>query len=63
MSSLLNTLEISKYIALTSRLSPKDWYVSWVKERSWLIHVSPGSKLDWVSDITLFFVKNSNILS
>ena len=49
--------------ALTSRLLSKDWYASWVVERSWLIQKSTGLKPDWLSDIKLFSMKDLNILS
>ena len=32
-------------------------------ERSWLTHESPGLEPDWLSDVKLFFVKKSNIVS
>ena len=56
-------LDISKKIALTSRLSSQYRSVSLVLERSRLTHESPGLKPDWFYDIKLFSVKDSNILS
>ena len=45
-----------------SKPSPKDLQISWVTNRSWSIHESPGLKPDWLGDIKLFSVKNLYIL-
>ena len=60
---LLIALDIDCYCFNSSRLSSQDWHISWVIERNWLMHESPGLKPDWLSDIKLFFVKNLNVLS
>ena len=39
--TLSNALYMSKQTALTSRLSSKGWWISWVIERSSLTHESP----------------------
>ena len=31
-------------------------------DKSWLIHISPGLKPDWLGDIKLFSAKNSCVL-
>ena len=57
--NLSHALDMSKKIAMTSRLSLRDRWISWMINKSWLIHESP----DWLSDIKLFSAKNSTILA
>ena len=59
--TLSNAFEILRKTLLTSRPSSKELYISWVIDKSWLIQESPGLKPDWMEEISLFSIKNSNI--
>ena len=52
--TLSNALEISRNTLLTSRPSSKDFSISCVIDKSWLIQESPGLKPDWFGDIYWF---------
>ena len=59
--TLSNAFEISRNTRVTSRPSSKELYISWVIDKSWLIQESPCLKPDWLAEISLFSIKNSNI--
>ena len=58
--TLSKALHMSRYTLRTSKLSSKDWYLSWVIDQSWLMQESPGLKPDWLWDIRSFSIKNPN---
>ena len=59
--TLSNAFEISRNRLLTLRLSSKELYISWMIGTSWLIQESHSLKPDWLEEINLFAIKNSNI--
>ena len=59
--TLSNAFEISRNRLLTLRLSSKELYLSWMIGTSWLIQESSSLKPDWLEEISLFAIKNSNI--
>ena len=61
--TLSNVLDMSNNTPRTSRQLSNYLYISCVIKRIWLINETPGLNPDWLWDIKLFFVKDSNILS
>ena len=60
--TLSNDLHISRNTPRTSYPTSQDLYISWVIDRSWLIHESLGLKQDWFGEIRLFLLKKLYIL-
>ena len=57
---LSNAFDISRKTLLSS--SPTYiQYISWVIDNSWLMPESPGLKLDWFDEISLFSIKKLNV--
>ena len=56
--TLSKALDMSKNTPLTSRSLSKDWYISWVIERSWFMQESLGRKPDWLDYNKSFSLKN-----
>ena len=59
MPNFAENLDMSSKTPLTLKPLLKYWYMSWVIDNNWLIHDSPGSKLDWFEEIYSFLIKYS----
>ena len=53
--TLSNALDMSKNTPQTSRPSSNNLCISWLIDRSWLMHESPGLNPDWLLDIKSIF--------
>ena len=56
-----NVYKMSSKTLLTSRPSSKEMFIPWVIDNSWLMQESPGLIPDWLEEMSLFSIKNSNI--
>ena len=59
--TISNAFETSRKRFLTSMSSSRKLYISWVKDNSWLMQESPHLKSDWLEEMSLFSIKNSDI--
>ena len=59
--TLSNALDISRVTPRTSYPTSKDLCISWVTDRSWIIHESPDLTRGWFRVIRSFLLKNYSV--
>ena len=62
MPKFIKNFGYVKKSTLTSVLTSKYWYISWVIDINWFMHESPGLKPNWFWEIKSFTIKYSKRL-